>query len=83
MKDHAASRVKRCWCCSDFVTHTHALLKSGWSGSLSCLLSSVCRYYYSHNTGLQSQNVIYTQASVDDEATVLLDPNKLSEDGTV
>ncbi|KAK9792686.1 hypothetical protein WJX73_000704 [Symbiochloris irregularis] len=48
-----------------------------------CPFKRGSRYYYSHNSGLQAQNVIYTQKSVEAEATVLLDPNKFSEDGTV
>ncbi len=41
------------------------------------------RYFYSKNTGLQNQGVIYTAASLADQPTELLDPNKLSADGTV
>lgn len=41
------------------------------------------RYFYSRNDGLQNQSVIYTVKRIGGDAKVLLDPNKLSKDGTV
>jgi prolyl oligopeptidase len=41
------------------------------------------RYFISKNDGLQNQNVIYTLPALDASPTVLIDPNKLSSDGTV
>ena len=41
------------------------------------------KYYYSANDGLQNQSVLYRKATLDSPAEVFLDPNKLSNDGTV
>ena len=41
------------------------------------------RYFYSKNDGLQNQSVYYTLPTLSSAAKVLLDPNKLSTDGTI
>ncbi|HEY8835630.1 MAG TPA: S9 family peptidase, partial [Chthoniobacterales bacterium] len=41
------------------------------------------RYFFSKNTGLQNQNVLFTGATLPGDAKMLLDPNTLSKDGTV
>ncbi|MEK6798909.1 MAG: prolyl oligopeptidase family serine peptidase [Planctomycetota bacterium] len=41
------------------------------------------KYFFSHNDGLQNQNVIFTMDSVNGVPKEFLDPNKLSLDGTV
>ncbi len=41
------------------------------------------KYFYTKNDGLQNQSVWYVAESVTDKGRVLLDPNKLSTDGTL
>ncbi len=41
------------------------------------------RYFFTHNTGLQNQSVLFSAAKLADSPQLALDPNVLSSDGTL
>src|SRR5262249_38412648 len=41
------------------------------------------RYFFSKNSGLQNQNVLYTAKNFSEQPKTLLDPNLLAKDGTI
>ncbi len=41
------------------------------------------RYFYTRNSGLQNQAVLYTVTALDAQPQMILDPNALSTDGTI
>jgi prolyl oligopeptidase len=49
----------------------------------SCPYKRGKHFFYTHNSGLQAQSVLYIQEKVEGDAEMLLDPNTWSEDGTV
>ncbi len=59
-------------------------LETLWNYPRMSSLTKRGKYYiYSKNDGLQNQSVVYYTENPDKEGKVLLDPNTLSEDGTV
>ncbi len=59
-------------------------LKELWNyPKLSAPFKEGNHYFYYKNNGLQNQSVLYIQDKLNSKAKELLDPNKLSKDGTV
>lgn len=66
------------------------LLDTGSSQrQLDSVRACMCRWYYTSNSGLQAQSVLYTTDAPDDaengggDPKIMLDPNTFSSDGTV
>jgi prolyl oligopeptidase len=66
-RDELRARLERIW---NFERWTPPVQKKG-------------RWFFTHNDGLQNQNILFTTEDPFASARVLLDPNTLSADGTV
>src|SRR6266699_3907777 len=61
----------------------HARLTSLWDyPKYSVPVRKGSHYFFSKNTGLKNQAVLYMQETLQSEAVVVIDPNTFSEDGT-
>lgn len=68
----------------DFRDDIRQRLKSIWDyPKISAPYHKAGYYFLYKNDGLQNQSVLYYKSNIEDEEKILLDPNKLSEDGTV
>jgi prolyl oligopeptidase len=64
--------------------HIYARLAALWNyPRASVPYRAGARYFFTRNDGLQNQDVLYMQQGLDGEAIPILDPNRLSADGTV
>lgn len=66
-RDKIKTRLKELW---DYNKQSAPFKKGNW-------------FFCYKNDGLQNQNVLYIQKSLEDKGEILLDPNTLSNDGTV
>lgn len=70
----------------ELPTHTHFAeqLTRLWNyAKYSAPISRNGRIFYQKNDGLQNQPILFQQKEEEESPTVLLDPNSLSDDGTV
>lgn len=69
--------------CDEWKKLNEKLTKRWNYPKYSCPFKHGNRYFFFMNTGLQNQDVLYVQNSLEDEPKVFLDPNSLSKDGTI
>ncbi len=80
----AQNRLARAYVDGPMREAAHARLTAIWDHPRYSNVTRRGRYYtFSKNDGLQPQSVLYVQDSLKDQPRVLIDPNKLSDDGTV
>src|SRR5688572_9507144 len=80
----AQNRLARAFVDGPVKEQAKARLTAIWNHPRYTNVTRRGKYYtFSKNDGLQPQSVLYVQESLKGEPRVLLDPNKMSDDGTV
>lgn len=70
----------------DVWNKINAKLTKFWNyPKYTCASKRGSRYFYSYNSGLQNQNVVYFQNSLEktEERKLFIDPNQFCKDGTI